>query len=516
MSNEQQGPVDRDETQVPEAPPPESPGFEGSGGLVGSRPAENARQASLEEALNEEWSGGDGAMDFLDLEGELAGELVPEAGIERPPEAEEEPAPEVDPGDYEALEAEEGDEEGSWLLGLDPDEADRAGEDCIVPGLEPEPIGPATLDASWTEESGARGLVRRWAVRTAAAAALVMICVAGWQLLGVGSRMSDGENPEALAPNRNLDHRLLSPDSPAGGGSTRGSGRQPVGRAPSAPGGSVAASGAAPGPAAPSPDQPAPGQPVPLLEGPAVAGATPGPAAPGEGTSDAGAGDPGAPALGTPSAEARSKWRKLLGLEGGISLPRIPTGLGLPIPGAGPTAPAFARGTHPELDAGPLPRADAADLAQLWTGFDIPRHRIDDDQRLLTPGVGWVRLRLNNGAILEGRLHAVGLGRVWLDARGGRLGLRAAEVGEMVHVMSGDGSAVPGNLAVIDLEPVRVRTAGGVIEGWVVTREGSATTVVTEGGTRITFASDQVEILSQAPEVVLRVPPELEPPSKTP
>ncbi|MAF67052.1 MAG: hypothetical protein CMJ84_15520 [Planctomycetes bacterium] len=139
--------------------------------------------------------------------------------------------------------------------------------------------------------------------------------------------------------------------------------------------------------------------------------------------------------------------------------------------------------------------ADATDLADLWPTADIPLGRVDDERRLLTPKVGRVRVNLLDGAVFEGRLIAVGEGKVWLELDAGRLAVMGWQVERVEHLLSPEGTpamGTPGSERLAGLPQVRVRTPGGVFYGKLLAHDDDRVTLITAEGARVTLDDAEV------------------------
>ena len=139
--------------------------------------------------------------------------------------------------------------------------------------------------------------------------------------------------------------------------------------------------------------------------------------------------------------------------------------------------------------------AGPADLANIWPTADIPIERVDDALRLHTPKVGRVRVTLNDGAVFEGRLVAVGEQKVWLQLAAGRLAVMGWQVERIEHLLSPEGTptmGAPGSEHLAGLPQVRVRTPGGVFYGKLLAHEGDRVTLVTAEGARLTLDDAEV------------------------
>jgi len=151
-------------------------------------------------------------------------------------------------------------------------------------------------------------------------------------------------------------------------------------------------------------------------------------------------------------------------------------GLGSPRPAGG------------AVPAGAVRLASAEDLAGIWNANVVPMEALDSDTRMVTPGVGPVRVILKSGEIFDGRLYAVGQGQVWLETDIGRLAISARNVLRIDQVSSDKDQK-----AVESLPRMRVRTPGGLFFGKVISRDERHVTLMLEGGGRITLESTDVE-----------------------
>lgn len=145
---------------------------------------------------------------------------------------------------------------------------------------------------------------------------------------------------------------------------------------------------------------------------------------------------------------------------------------------------------------GGLRRATADDLAGVWEGSVIPMDSIPAPSRLLTPGVGRVRVVIQQGEIFEGRLYAVGQNRIWLDTDLGRLALLSQQVQRIEHLGSPGGTpglGSPGSQELAGLPRVRVHTPGGTFYGKVIARDDIRVTLITDEGARVMLESGNIE-----------------------
>jgi hypothetical protein len=146
--------------------------------------------------------------------------------------------------------------------------------------------------------------------------------------------------------------------------------------------------------------------------------------------------------------------------------------------------------------SGGLRHATAEDLAGVWEGSVIPMDSIGAPSRLLTPGVGRVRVVIQRGEIFEGRLYAVGQGKVWLDTGTGRLALLSDQVQRIEHLTSPSGTpglGAPGSQELAGLPRVRVHTPGGTFYGKVISRDDTTVTLITDQGARVMLETRDVE-----------------------
>ncbi len=153
-----------------------------------------------------------------------------------------------------------------------------------------------------------------------------------------------------------------------------------------------------------------------------------------------------------------------------------------------------------------LRRATAGDLAGIWEGGTIPVESMDASTRMLTPAVGRVRTILRGGEVFEGRLYAVGQGKVWLDTELGRLALVADQVLKLEQLASPDGTPVlgqAGSEVLAGLPRVRARTPGGMFYGKVTSNDGKTVTLITDEGARITLDAPLIEPVPASRTVIV-------------
>lgn len=462
-----------------------------------------------------------GAGDFLDLEAEFDAEAVQLETAVQPLEPGE---AELSPEEWAALEQEDQVEGGSWLLSLDSEEADRAGDDCIVADAdELDAVGAGSaLDSSWTEEPSALQAHGGLLVKGLGAVVLGMLGYAGWLALDAGSKIEDSAPARVEGPAQVAGTEMTPPVTPEAGPVRT----VPVIEGTEQPTG-VRAPGTGAGETSLNPGQLAQGDPTasPSDGGPGREPSDGGGSLAGTSNSDPGTlpvpGDPGS-RIGSTDAEvladgmtrgSKNRWRSMLGLGDlgrgsttgrGDSVGSRIAGLGLPGLGI-PTAPGgrYRGGRHPELDEGPLPRISPDEMPLVWQGFEIPMHLVDGPDRMRTPGVGAVRVTLDHGSMFNGRLHSVGEGRIWISTGSGSMSIEGKRVSDVVHVMN---AGFDGNDMTVDsLRKVRARLPGGSVEGHVLREDEDTIVIRTLYGSQVSFDRSQVQMLEVEPQVVVKL-----------
>lgn len=153
------------------------------------------------------------------------------------------------------------------------------------------------------------------------------------------------------------------------------------------------------------------------------------------------------------------------------------------------------------VEEGGLREASPEELAAVWSGAAIPVEALRGPERVMTPGVGRVRVVLARGEVFEGRLYAVGQRKLWLETELGRMALVDWQVDRIEHIVAADGTPLSGGDSARDLAGlpgVRVRTAGGVFYGKLLSRDGDSVVIVTDSGGRVTLSGAEVELAGQA------------------
>ncbi len=171
-----------------------------------------------------------------------------------------------------------------------------------------------------------------------------------------------------------------------------------------------------------------------------------------------------------------------------------PLGIDGPLGARGPASTIAAMPFELVSASGDPIRVGAEDVAMIWRGERVPVEAIEATSRVLTPGVGGVRVLLDSGEVFEGRLYAVGQSRVWLDIERGRMALTADRVATIQRI---EGAARDG-LQTVDAIPgerVRVRTAGGFLVGRILAQDEKSglVTILTDSGGRITLERPEIE-----------------------
>lgn len=147
-------------------------------------------------------------------------------------------------------------------------------------------------------------------------------------------------------------------------------------------------------------------------------------------------------------------------------------------------------------------------LDMVWREETIPMEAIHAPARTMMPYVGMVRATLTNGASLDGKLHSLGEGNVWLRdvSNGGILGLDGNLVSNIerlaveASVSLSQGDPTPSALAT----RVRVKLAGGTIAGSLVSREGDWVSIKTESGGVIRLKNPDMEEVKQERVILVR------------
>ncbi|HPF13560.1 MAG TPA: hypothetical protein PLJ12_04780 [Planctomycetota bacterium] len=164
-------------------------------------------------------------------------------------------------------------------------------------------------------------------------------------------------------------------------------------------------------------------------------------------------------------------------------------------PASGPGTATSVQGTAEpatqEARAGVLRRR--TDDGGHWLGTEVPMHALHGDTVLLTPNVGPVRVIAKDGETIDGRLHGMGQGYVWLENNIGRLTVPARRVERVERIDPGQyRDDKKSALDYTKLPKVRVKVKGGVFVGYELDREGNRITIRTEKGYKMTLVSDEI------------------------
>ncbi|MBI1380794.1 MAG: hypothetical protein GC161_06880 [Planctomycetaceae bacterium] len=137
------------------------------------------------------------------------------------------------------------------------------------------------------------------------------------------------------------------------------------------------------------------------------------------------------------------------------------------------------------------------DLGQRWTGTEVPPlSRIQSKFRMVTPNVGRVRIVTQRGDVFDGRLDSMGESQVWLVMSLGTIAIAGETVARIDRLP--EGPAPKGrSAATTSSERVRVKTAGGVLVGRVLSRDGDRVTILTDAGGRVTLVNPEIEPADQ-------------------
>jgi hypothetical protein len=163
----------------------------------------------------------------------------------------------------------------------------------------------------------------------------------------------------------------------------------------------------------------------------------------------------------------------------------------------GTKSPAPAPSAAPVLDA----------PSGTWEGHTVPMEQIAGAARILTPDVGRVQVALDGGGTFEGRLYAVGQGRIWLDTELGRMALFRDQIERIEQLVTNDAHAKQrSSVEIAALPRMRVRSAGGVFYGKILAREGQRITLLTDEGARVTVESNDVSAATKTDTVIKHDP----------
>ncbi len=132
-----------------------------------------------------------------------------------------------------------------------------------------------------------------------------------------------------------------------------------------------------------------------------------------------------------------------------------------------------------------------------WSGTEVPMHALHAEEVLLTPRVGPVRVVALEGETIEGRLHGMGQGYVWMENNLGRMTVPARRVERIERIDPGQyRDHQKSAMDFTKLPKVRVKAPGGTFVGYQLTRDGNRITIRTEKGHKMTLVSDEITTAS--------------------
>jgi hypothetical protein len=452
----------------------------------GNRPARHAKQVESTSEAEQAWHGSDDVTDFLGLDQDLFGGIAQAAaaagvpqGALAPPAHAPAPAPARHPrreDEFAEPAPAAGEDPVGWLV-------DEMTEETVTLAGEED---VDVLEGSWSEtDAPRRGVLPKVVGGLLAAAVLAALGIGlrGW----LGSAPADGPTDTreiARAPQRpagELEAPTQGTPTTAAADPRAGGAQGDEGAAGLEPRRPVAA---APQGAAPGTDRETS---LEIVE--AVGAVTREGAGDASVAADVDPGREGIPRAGPPSI-ARDPFEGVApGTPGGATTepaqPGAPNVVVQPLPPAGPL-PGSGRLRYPTEE----------ELRGIWQDSAIPLEAIDSPERIVTPNVGRVRAIMSEGQVYEGRLYAVGQGKIWLDVQLGRMGLAGESLASVEHVTTPEGGPALGDKGSEEyagLPRVRVRMPGGVFYGKLLHQDGDRVTLLTDEGGRVTLESDEIE-----------------------
>jgi hypothetical protein len=539
---------EREESQMQQgvAPPAAS-----AAAPAGNRPAQNARQVASQNQIDDDWRGGEDATDFLGLDLEVAPGSTPEAMLAPTPVLVEEAGADAPP-------AEQADSE-SWLLSLDDKSAGQAGHAPVADGSEEptetfegdeDPLVAPPLEASWTDTEAPRRARRK---RVLAAVCGVLIVGAAAALYQWKARPDSAIEEPLIAqlptPHSTAHTSATKPDAGSKPSTSKHADAQPDASTTSSSTAASSTDAHAPDSAAIASDASAHSTDATTSApdadahpAPVITDAVPPVTASSTEPDSALHADTGIPANTHPASDVIASWLRAHGdasSESGATSPLGPAPFASEaLPGALDRAPNYGMSRSPSENHGApavglegmtplslkgkfgartapppnskLRHATESDLAGIWEGSVIPMDSIGAPSRLLTPGVGRVRIVIQRGEVFEGVLYAVGQNRVWLDTDLGRLALLSDQLQRIEHLSSTGGTpglGARGSQDLAGLPRVRVRTPGGTFYGKVIARDDGAVTMITDEGARILLETKDVEAAPLGSRTVVVKPP---------
>lgn len=162
-----------------------------------------------------------------------------------------------------------------------------------------------------------------------------------------------------------------------------------------------------------------------------------------------------------------------------------------------------APGAFPNLGGAEFKWASNEQTEMIWRGSEVPLEAVQAPMRTMMPKVGEVRVFTTAGETFDGRLYAVGQGRVWIDSGTGRIGLDGAQV-ERIEVLPPapegqvrDGAPIAGG------RQVRARVPGGVLYGRILRSSGEEVTIVLDDGGKVQVKAGDIEDMGSGRAIVV-------------
>jgi len=146
----------------------------------------------------------------------------------------------------------------------------------------------------------------------------------------------------------------------------------------------------------------------------------------------------------------------------------------------------------------------ADQLDMVWRGRTVPMEAISAPARTLMPRVGSVRVHMQSGDTIDGRLYAVGRQRVWIDVAPGRVGLDGEEVVRFEHLAVDAAASTASDRAPLSGERVRVKALGGIFYGRIMAQEGDTVTLQQDEGGKITLENAVIEPIGSGRAVIVQ------------
>jgi cytoskeletal protein RodZ len=452
-------------------------GSPSTAGPAGNRPADGAPVMRPDEMTSDDWEAGDDAQDFLGLQGQggtdpqptTSEELQQESGLETASALAD--APELEDGAFENWLEDESEDSASWLMELDEQSSDDA-------------FDPDRLESEFGIQPSATAASRGgWILRVTLVAAGLGAGFVGARWYGNQQLRSGGDTPVAQVQTQ-TNTNTGGNTKPTGNaqttsGTTTPETTTPVTTTPeaAATGTQATSTGTNTGTNTNTGDATTETTPQPVVDTTNTTGGsgtelTPDPFFPthpgGQGEVTTGPTQPDTGEVATTTPKIDNGKTFTMPVEDMVVVPRVES---------------------------PIKFANEEDLAAVWLQREIPLDQITNEERMLTPQVGRVRLVIHGGEIFEGRLYAVGENKVWLDTGLGKMALLGWQVDRIEHLSEQVGATLGGKGSedLAGLKRVRVRTPGGVFYGKLLDQNEGTVTLITEDGGRLRLANARVE-----------------------